>query len=380
MILTKERHQMSYQNSRILRFGRLVTVLLLSWFVVSFANAAEPKTVKFGLTPVFDYQPWAIAHELGMDKELGINIEMINITSAGNGVAAMRQGSLDVTSIAQVAAFPFYKAIPTLRTWVILNQYKGFIVVGRKGKTETFDSLVGSLGPQKAKERILQSMKGKSFAIYGTNFQSLVKAALSQVGLTLNDVKLVEFPDDPKAALAFESGVGDFFLGTLPQEAKLLAQSDRYINVGGHEILGPAGLWYSSMVGLEPWLTNNKDTVMKLLAIWYRVSRYINERSDVIIPIWTRIIDERAAASFSVAQVKTITGLMWFPNTADAKAKVFSPDSELYWRRSMDYYVAQNKDKLPDDFGGDKYNYEQVYFEELLKNAALMQWIQAPLK
>lgn len=372
---------MSRRNAGTVFLRRMLAGCLFACCLVSAgADAAELKTVRVGLTPVLDYQPWLIAHEMGMDRELGINIEPINITSTGNGVSALRQGSLDITASAQVAAFSFYKAVPALRTWIVLNQFKGFIIVGRKGQTDTYESLVGTLGPEKAKEQILKAMKGKKFAIDPANYRSLAKAALSQVGLTLDDVQLIEFADSAKAGLAFESGVGDYFMGNLPTEAKLLSQPERYVSVGGHEILGPAGLWYSSMVALDPWLANNKDTVMKLLAIWYRVSRYIDERNDQIMPTWQRIINERASASFSLDDMRRITGLMWYPNIAQSKATVFNTGSDLYWRQSMDYYVPQNKDKLPVDFGGDKYNYEEVYFQALLKDTALIQWIEAPLK
>lgn len=360
---------------------RTLAGLLFAWCLISSAAvAAELKTVRIGLTPVLDYQPWLMAHEMGLDHELGINIEPISVTSTGNGISALRQGSLDLTVSAQVSAFSFYKAVPSLRTWIVLNQFKGFIIVGRKGQTETYASLVDKLGPEKAKEQILRAMKGKKFAIDPANYRSLAKAALGQVGLTLDDVQLIEFADSAKAGLAFESGVGDYFMGNLPTEAKLLSQPDRYVSVGGHEILGPAGLWYSSMVALDPWLASNKDTVMKLIAIWYRVSRYIAERNDQIMPAWQRIINERASAAFSLDDMRRITGLMWYPSIAQSQETVFNPSSDLYWRKSMDYYVPQNKDKLPDDFGGDKYNYEEVYFHALLKDPALIQWINAPLK
>jgi ABC-type nitrate/sulfonate/bicarbonate transport system substrate-binding protein len=354
---------------------------LFAWCLISSgALAAEMTTVRIGLTPVLDYQPWLIAHDMGMDHELGVNIEPINVTSTGNGISALRQGSLDLAVSAQVSAFSFYKMVPALRTWIVLNQFKGFIIVGREGQTETYQSLVGKLAPEKAKEQILLSMKGKKFAIDPANYRSLIKAALDQVGLTLDDVQLIEFADSAKAGLAFESGVADYFIGNLPTEAKLLSQPDRYVSVGGHEILGPAGLWYSSMVALDPWLTSNHDTVMKLIAIWYRVSRYIAERNDQIMPEWQRIINERASAAFSMDDMRRITGLMWYPSIKQSEETVFNPGSDLYWRKSMDYYVPQNKDKLPADFGGDKYNYEEVNFHALLKDTALLQWINAPLK
>ncbi len=270
--------------------------------------------------------------------------------------------------------------MPALRTWIILDQFKGFIVVGRKGKTETYKELSAKIGPEKAKEQILQSIRGKTFVVNPTNFLSLVKAAIGQIGMTLDDVKIAEFPDDAKAALAFETGLGDFYMGSLPQEAKLLSQPDQYVDVGGHEVLGNAGLWFSSTVGLAPWLDENKETVMKLLAIWYRTVRYIDEKPDSVIPAWTKRINQQAAAAFTEDEMRGILKLLYHPNIEDAKKTFYNKDSDLYWKRSVDYYVPQNADKLPADFSTGKYNIEESLFTEFTKRSDLVAWVNSPLK
>lgn len=358
----------------------LLAVVLLAGGASMGAWAQEPKTVRIGLTPFFDYQAWGVAQALGLDKEQGIALEPVAVTSGANGVAALRQGSLDLTASSQVGAFPFYKQVPALRTWIILDQFKGFIVVGRKGKTDTFGDLSAKVGPAKAKEDILNSFRGKTFVINPTNFLPLVKAAIGQVGLTVDQVKIAEFPDDAKAALAFETGVGDFYMGSLPQEAKLLSQPDRYVNVGGHEILGDAGLWFSSTVGLAPWLESNKETVMKLLAVWYRTVRYINEKPDSVIATWTKRINQQAAAAFTEDDMRNILKLLYYPNIEEAKKTFYNKESPLYWKRSINYYVPQNADKLPADFDSGKYNIEETLFLEFLKRNDLIAWVNSPLK
>ena len=65
-------------------------------------------------------------------------------------------------------------------------------------------------------------MKGKSFAIVKVNHGPMVDSALQQVGLSLDDVEVLNFPDHPTAGFAFESGEGDFYTGALPQQIRLL--------------------------------------------------------------------------------------------------------------------------------------------------------------
>jgi ABC-type nitrate/sulfonate/bicarbonate transport system substrate-binding protein len=347
---------------------------------VETTRAADATVVKMGMGPYFDYQPWAIAHYLGIDKDIGVDLQFTTVPSVGAGVAAMRQGAIVAMYSCHACDFPLLKSVPSLRSWLITNQFAGFIVVGRKGQTETFASLEPKVGAQKAKEQILNSFKGKTFSLVLALRETLMKSALSQVGLTMNDVKFADFPEDPQAALAFEKGTGDYFIGGLPQETKLLLAKDKFVNVGGTEILGPAGLWYSTEDSLEPWLKNNHDLALKLTAIWYRVSRYLKEKPELTIPLWTKEINEAAAANFSEEEVKTTVGLMVFPTIAEAQATVFNPKSPLYWRNSVDFYAELSKDKLPSDYQAIRYDMEESLFNDLLKNKTLMDWVNSPLK
>lgn len=343
-------------------------------------RAAELQTVRIGLHPVLDYQPWAIAKELGLDKEQGLSFEIISVASQANGAAALRQGAIDIASGSQVGTFAYYKAIPNMRTWIVLNRFKGFILVGRKGAVETYASLVPKMGHEAARMQILKSMKDKAFAINPVSYLALVKACLGQVGMSISDVKLFEFPDDAKAALAFEKGVGDFYMGSLPQEIKLLSQPDLYVNVGGAEILGPAGLWYSAMMGMEPWMKENKETLLKLHAIWYRTSRYLNEKQAQILPLWVANINQRAAASFKSEDIVKMSGFLEYPTIEQARTQVFNDKSDVSWRKAMSFYGPQNTDRLPADFSTGKYQREQEYFEEFIARPELVSWVNAPLK
>ena len=70
--------------------------------------------------------------------------------------------------------------------------------------------------------------------------------------MSIDDVQTINFADDEKAALAFISGEGEFYMGGLPSEINLLMNHpDQFKLIGGAEILGPAGLWYSNVASTE---------------------------------------------------------------------------------------------------------------------------------
>lgn len=356
----------------------LLGLPLLAGLLMGPALGQDPVTVKVGVTPYFDYTPWVVADQLGLDEELGINLELVNITSTARGVAAMKQGSLDVVASCHVCDFPLYQSVPELRSWLITNQFKGFMVVGREGQP-TYAELAKTMDAEAAKTQILEGMRGKEFALVLSNFQNLLTAALGQVGMSIDDVKVTQFSDDAAAALAFQRGTGDYYMGSLPQEAKLVA-TPGYVNVGGSEILGPAGLWFSTMVSTDKWLADNPETVKKLVAIWLRFSRYAAEDFDRVAPMWVAATNERAGAAFTVAEFTDTMKLLYFPTLEHAQQTIFNPDSDVYWRKSVDFYTGQNSADLPGGVDPDDNALEQNFFEQVAADPDLVAWINAPLK
>ncbi|MVA22180.1 hypothetical protein GOZ94_24920 [Agrobacterium vitis] len=377
------KHQPNQRKNTMKKAMKIVAGLSIILSVLAsgstVAQAQDAKTVHVGITPYFDYMPWVIAKEKGLDKELGIDLDLVTITNTAAGVAAMRQGSLDIVSSCHVCDFPLYQAVPALRSFLITDQFKGFIVIGRKG-TDTFADLAPKIGAEKAKEQILKGFKGKEFPTVLSSYRPLLTAALGQVGLTVDDINVIESGDDAQAALAFQRGTGDYYMGSLPQETKLLAMPDKYVNVGGHEILGPAGLWYSTMVSTQGWLDENEDTALKLAAIWYRVSRYADEHFEEVAPLWVKATNERAAASFTVDEFKNTFQLMAFPTLEKAKTTVFNPESDVYWKRSVDFYEKQNADQLPSGVDPATRALEEKYYDKLVANKKLIDWVNSPLK
>lgn len=345
------------------------------------AGEQELETVRIAITPFFEYQPWVIAHERGLDREQGLNFEFTNVTKIEDPAIALRRGEIDVGPSCHTCTLNFLKELPELRDWMPTNQFKGFIVVGRKGQTDTFDELQESVGPEQAKERLLRSFEGKTFVLHAAVLRPLLDSALSQAGLTADDVKIIDFPTDAQGGLAYIGGTGDYYMGSLPQEAKMLYGSpDEFVNVGGHDLLGPAAVFYSTMIANESWLAENHDTAMKLLAVWYRTMKYLDERPEEILPRFTELMNERTASNFTEEQVGFIvTTLEDFMTLERAKLQTYNASSDLYWQRSVDEYVSK-AETLPDDFSVGKYLPNEEFFDNFLQEAELVRWVESPLE
>lgn len=372
------------RSSRIAGIGALAAAVFVSPLLAATPASAtktvsQVEVVKFGIGPYFEGVPMMIAHQLGLDREQGLDFKFTPFVSAPTIIEALSRGTIEVAQTCIVCDYPFYAKVAQLRDWMITDNFRGFIVIGRKGHTETYASLAAKIGPAAAKAQILKSFKGKTFDILTETYKPLLVSALAQVGLTLKDIHIVPFADDATAALAFEHGTGDYYMGSLPEEAKLL-ELPGYVNVGGSQILGPAGLWYSTEAALSSWLTSHRAVAMKILAVWYRTTRYMQAEPQRTLPLFTKDINSLTASHYTQRQVGTITTqLETYETWQQAKAGPFNPSSSIYFGKSVDYYARADASSLPKVFRWQSYDVEEQYFNAFLGQKGLLAWVNSPL-
>ena len=193
--------------------------------------------VRVAMTPFFDYQFLSVADALGWDEELGLDLQFTWLTQSGPSIQALVNGSVDTVNTCVICNFPFYESVPELTDFLTVNQFKGFTLIGRAGAAKTYDEFLAELGdPVAAQKATLEQLRGKTLPMYSANYETLLKATLSQAGMTLDDVTIVNFADDEKAALAYLGGTGDFYMGGLPSEINILQNhAEDYQLIGGAE-------------------------------------------------------------------------------------------------------------------------------------------------
>ncbi|MHC1783692.1 MAG: ABC transporter substrate-binding protein [Anaerolineaceae bacterium] len=349
--------------------------------------AAEPTeeqkvyTVHVARTPFFDYQFFEVAQKFGWDKELGIKFEDTWLTQSGPAMQALANGSIDIAGSCIVCNYPFYESIPELRNFMTVNQFKGFVVIGRQGASKSYDEFLAELGdPKEATKAAVQQLKGKTFPIYEANYLPLLTAVLEQGGLAIGDIKTINFPDDEKAALAMIGGEGDFYIGGLPSETNLLQNHpEDFKLIGGAEILGPAGLWYSNITTTEKWLEENEEAALILMAMAYRYNRYIQEDLDKVLPMVADAMNAHSGVASSVDDLKfTFDKFLQFRTYQEDAETCYNPESNLYWEASAKYYVAKSAE-LPKDADYLLQNPLNPWFEKFMAREDLKEWVDKPL-
>jgi ABC-type nitrate/sulfonate/bicarbonate transport system substrate-binding protein len=353
------------------------------------AQGEELKVVKLGVLPYFDYQPFVGAHAIGLDEELGISLELIPFPNENSGIRALVTDSIDVCE-GSVNVIPnIIPQTPELRVFLSITQFKGFVVIGRKedvrsGQLKTFETLLEEKGSFDAAQRaVFAQMKGKTFCLNRASYEGITSAMLENAALTLEDIEILDFADDAKAAAAFLRGEGDFYYGSLPQEIKLLKEPD-YVAVAGNEAIGPAGLWFSNAFAMKDYIENNMDTILKLAAIHYRVVRYMHEQPDKVLPPMVEFLNKAAAGNLTVSDAKNlIVNFEDFATLERSKTTVYGgPDSPNYWKTSVDYYIRQNEktgNLKRGEVEAEDFVIQEEIFNRLLENEELVDWMKKPL-
>jgi hypothetical protein len=94
------------------------------------------------------------------------------------------------------------------------------------------------------------------------------------------------------------------------------------------------------------------------------------------MPILADNLNEQTASSFSVEQVTYMaTVLDHFYTLEEAGTAVYDPTSELYWKKSAEFYL-EGAD-VPPGFTIDEYIIDESFYNEFLKNQELVDFVTA---
>jgi len=234
------------------------------------------------------------------------------------------------------------------------------------------------MGAEKAKEYRLNEFKGKTFCIIPQR-KPLIMDTIAQIGLTDKDVKFMNFGDDQKAATAFLSGTGDYYIGSLPQQQKLVKMEDKFVDAGGSDILGPAGLWYDTMISTDRFMKDNCEAALRTIATMYATIKEFDKDPGKFAEIASKKLSEIAGAKFTVEDyLEFQTRYDDFLSIEECKEGLYNKGSSLYWKHPVDYYVKLSiADGLLDkEISNDEYYGEgEKLFFELLQRDDLMKLI-----
>ena len=155
------------------------------------------------------------------------------------------------------------------------------------------------------------------------------------------------------------------------------------MSVGGSEILGPAGLWYGTVITTQEFLNKNREACLRSVAAMYRMIKLFDSNPQKVAQIGASALSRMTGGDFSVKEyINMETVYDQLLSVEAAKDGYFNKSSRLYWARPVAYYIDMavkqgdlDKPVPPQDY----YGQAEQLFGEIRTRQDLMSKINAPL-
>ncbi len=199
------------RRNRLKEFFIGILILFLSLLpVANSVEAAELKTVRVAGAVGLEITPLMVAKEMGFYKEMGLDIQIVDLPSPRDQLPALASGQIDVLMAGNTAGF-INMAVSGFGSRVVSGyshsspEWYGSHINGLLVRKDLYD---------KGEIRTLKDLKGRRVSFNALIRTQTFDAALKLVGLRLDDVKIVEIAKFSDSMAALKSGGVDaaFFI------------------------------------------------------------------------------------------------------------------------------------------------------------------------
>lgn len=349
-------------------------------------------TVRIANCPYMNTMPWILPDIYEWDKELGIDLQISWFADSMRANEATVGLTQDLSCEAISVIMPLAEQAKNIRQFLISDEFRGNAIEIRKGQFKTFEEFFAELGDvEKAQKATLGQMVGKELITTKGIWDANIECALNEGGYSLKDLEIIDMEQSAGAA-AFVRGTGDFYFGSLPQHIKLrsIDGGGKYVPMITSKYMGPGGLYITVTQTSQEFIDKHgEDILVKLAALWYRGIKCMSEYPDVVYPILTKWINEKAGGGWDVEKVqKTLTtdkdnsdAQIYNPQLKDVGNEIIkNPNSPTYYKAHAIWHINNliSKKELK---GEDSINIEEVYgqiekiYDLLMNDQKLLDWI-----
>ena len=110
-----------------------ISILMVALGIPTFLSAEKPDEevelteVRIGVAPYTMFQIWYIAKEYEIDKEFGLDFELVHISATLPGVQLLVRQDLDISSNCIAEHIAALQGAPEIKAYSSLGFFKGFI-------------------------------------------------------------------------------------------------------------------------------------------------------------------------------------------------------------------------------------------------------------
>jgi ABC-type nitrate/sulfonate/bicarbonate transport system substrate-binding protein len=315
----------------------LLACLVLGGLAATSGHAArQADQITLGISPfqdtllpiVAEKKGWFDAENLDVKlKTLGWNAIMPTVAAGGVDVAI--NNTTGVVSVANRAPGVIY--------WYGWNPFtQGSALMGRpsSGLKTLKQFEAKGMSHEKARAAAFEQLKGKTIVTaMATDMGKQVVAALKSVGLTTDDVKLVDLDPDQGLA-AFLSGTGDAYLGGIPQRTRAVSEG-MHVIASGPDLAPPP---INGFVTTKKFATDNQDAMLRLLHVMFRTVRYCNAHTSDCGKIIVGELNSKTGANLTLKNYTDFWQKLetYMGDASEVQKTILSPSGYSYWKKTWD--------------------------------------------
>jgi NitT/TauT family transport system substrate-binding protein len=235
-------------------------------------DSAELDRIKFIDLYWIGSAPWFVAIDQGFDRQNGLEIEHKTITTLKEITDALGSGNQDVTS----GVVPG-QALIFLSTGIDTRQ----ILVGNISTGA--DAIIGANGIE-----TVEDLRGRSVGVeFGAGGDFLLRYALQENGMTIDDIKAVDLPP-PDAVAALNAGRLDAAYAYEPYISTALKEEGRNIVYTAGDAPGLLG---DFVIARSEFAEEQPETLVKLMKTYQDAVEFMRQSPDEFNDIVSQTMD-----------------------------------------------------------------------------------------
>jgi len=317
------------------------------------SDAADPQettSIQLGISPFQDTMLPIVAEQKGWFEEAGLEVTLTTLgwdavmpTVASGGVDVAINNTTGVVSVAHRE--------PEVIYWYGWNPFsEGSALLARPeaGLQSLEEFEAGGMSYEDAREATFTQLEGRTIVTtMGTDMGKQVVSALDSVGLTEDDVTIIDLDPDQGLA-AFLGGEGDAYLGGIPQRLRAINEGMTVI-ASGPDLAPPP---INGFVTTKTFAEENEDAMLRLMNVMFRIVRYCNDNTADCGEIITTAINERTGAEMGVQDFETFWQNLehYAGNAAEVDEMILSQDGFAYWKATWDgdnAFLYEDSEQIP---------------------------------
>lgn len=308
--------------------------------------SAGTTTIRLGISPFQDTMLPIVAEQKGWFKSEGLTIELK--TLAWDAIMpAVASGSVDAAINNTTGVVSVADRSPNVVYWYAWNPFtQGSALIGRQSAgLKTLEDLQKSgLTHDQARADVFKQLKGRTIVTtMSTDMGKQVVAALTSIGLTQQDVKIVDMDPDQGLA-AFLSGTGDAYLGGIPQRVRATAEGMPVL-ASGPDLAPPP---INGLVTTTDYVGKHEDALLTLMHVMHKTIRYCDANTADCGKIIIERLNKDTGANLTVQGFQDFWQKfeLYAGNAKAVKSMILDPAGVAYWKATWDgdnTYLTSNK-------------------------------------